>query len=110
MDLCHLFYQSQALVDFGTPVLAALLRQGRAYNHEHNISGVLLHTPDGRFLHVLEGPEMAVRRLYYYVVLSDTRRSHCQVFRNGPIARRSSARLGDGPLLGSCRRPAHPDG
>ncbi|OGX91757.1 BLUF domain-containing protein [Hymenobacter coccineus] len=91
MDLHHLIYQSQALGDFNEPALAALLRRGRAHNQEHNISGVLLHTADGRFLQVLEGPKTAVRHLYYHVILSDTRHFHCQVISEGPCAQRSFA-------------------
>lgn len=91
MDLYHLLYQSQALGDFGEAELAALLRRGRAHNQAHNITGVLLHTADGRFLQVLEGPITAVRHLYYHVILSDTRHFHCQVISEGPCARRSFA-------------------
>ncbi len=91
MDLYQLIYQSQALGDFGSPELAALLRRGRAHNQAHHISGVLLHTTDGRFLQVLEGPQTAVRHLYYHVILSDTRHFHCQVLGEGPCARRSFA-------------------
>ena len=91
MDLYHLIYQSQALGDFGAPALAALLQRGRAHNLAHDISGVLLHTPDGRFLQVLEGPKTAVRHLYYHVILSDTRHFHCHVITEGPCARRSFA-------------------
>ncbi|GAB3639330.1 hypothetical protein GCM10027422_49210 [Hymenobacter arcticus] len=89
MDLYHLIYQSQALGEFGEPELAALLRQGREHNQTQNISGVLLHTVDGRFLQVLEGPQTAVRHLYYHVILSDTRHFHCQVIGEGPCAQRS---------------------
>ncbi|MDJ0367684.1 BLUF domain-containing protein [Hymenobacter sp. H14-R3] len=89
MDLYHLIYQSQALGEFGEPALAALLRRGRAHNQANNISGVLLHTADGRFLQVLEGPKTAVRHLYYHVILSDTRHFHCQVISEGACARRS---------------------
>ena len=91
MDLHQLIYQSQALGDFGAPALAALLRRGRAHNQAHHISGVLLHTADGRFLQVLEGPKTAVRHLYYHVILSDTRHFHCQVISEGPCAQRSFA-------------------
>lgn len=91
MDLYHLLYQSQALSKFGEAELAALLRRGRAHNQAHNISGVLLHTADGRFLQVLEGPKTAVRHLYYHVILSDVRHFHCQVISEGPCARRSFA-------------------
>lgn len=91
MDLYHLLYQSQALSSFGEAELAALLRRGRAHNQAHNISGVLLHTADGRFLQVLEGPQTAVRHLYYHAILSDTRHFHCQVISEGPCAQRSFA-------------------
>jgi hypothetical protein len=89
VDLYHLIYQSQALGEFGAPALAALLHRGRAHNQAHGISGVLLHTADGRFLQVLEGPQTAVRHLYYHVILSDTRHFHCQVLSEGFGARRS---------------------
>jgi hypothetical protein len=91
VDLYHLIYQSQAMGEFGAPELAALLRRGRAHNQAHGISGVLLHTVGGRFLQVLEGPQTAVRHLYYHVILSDTRHFHCQVLGEGPCARRSFA-------------------
>jgi hypothetical protein len=64
MDLYHLIYQSQAL-------------------------GLLLHTDDGRFLQVLEGPKTAVRHLFYHVILSDTRHFHCHVISEGLCFRRN---------------------
>ncbi|TDN38792.1 BLUF domain-containing protein [Hymenobacter sp. UV11] len=91
MDLYHLIYQSQALGEFGEAELAALLRRGRTHNQDANISGVLLHTTDGRFLQVLEGPKTAVRHLYYHLILSDTRHFHCQVISEGSCDRRSFA-------------------
>jgi hypothetical protein len=91
VDLYHLIYQSQAMGEFGAPALAALLRRGRAHNQANNISGVLLHTSDGRFLQVLEGPKTAVRHLFYHVILSDTRHFHCQIISEGPCAQRSFA-------------------
>jgi hypothetical protein len=91
VDLYHLIYQSQAMGEFGAPELAALLHRGRAHNQANNISGVLLHTSDGRFLQVLEGPKTAVRHLFYHVILSDTRHFHCQTISEGPCAQRSFA-------------------
>jgi hypothetical protein len=91
VELYHLLYQSQALGEFGEAELAALLRRGRAHNQAANITGVLLHTADGRFLQVLEGPITAVRHLYYHVILSDVRHFHCQVVSEGPCAQRSFA-------------------
>jgi hypothetical protein len=89
VDLYHLLYQSQAMGEFGAPELAALLHRGRTHNQAQGISGVLLHTADGRFLQVLEGPQTAVRHLYYHVILSDTRHFHCQVLSEGFAAQRS---------------------
>jgi hypothetical protein len=83
MDLYHLIYQSQALTPFGPAELAALLHRGRTHNRAHGITGVLLHTDDGRFIQVLEGPKTAVRRLFYHVILSDTRHFHCHVISEG---------------------------
>jgi hypothetical protein len=75
----------------GAAALDALLRQCRTYNRLHDITGVLLHTPDGRFLQVLEGPRAAVRHLYYHAILSDPRHHHCQVLGEGPWPTRSFA-------------------
>jgi hypothetical protein len=83
MDLYHLIYQSQALAPFEPAELAALLQRGRTYNRAHGITGLLLHTNDGRFLQVLEGPKTAVRELFYHVILSDTRHFHCHVVSEG---------------------------
>lgn len=83
MDLYHLIYQSQALAPFAPGELDALLHRGRAHNQAQNITGLLLHTTDGRFLQVLEGPKTAVRNLFYHVILSDTRHFHCQVISQG---------------------------
>ena len=89
MDLYHLIYQSQSLAPFGAGELEALLHRGRTHNRKHNITGLLLHTADGRFLQVLEGPKTAVRHLFYHVILSDTRHFHCQVISAGLCFRRS---------------------
>jgi hypothetical protein len=83
MDLYHLIYQSQALADFGPEELAALLHRGRTHNQAHGITGLLLHTGEGRFLQVLEGPKTAVRHLFYHIILSDTRHFHCHVVSEG---------------------------
>lgn len=63
----------------------------RAHNQEHDITGVLRHTPEGRFLQVLEGPRTAVRHLYYHAILFDMRHHHCQVLDEGAWPKRSFA-------------------
>ena len=92
MQLYHLVYQSQWLVPMDAAALAGLLRECQSYNRLHDITGLLLHTPEGRFLQVLEGPQAAVRRLYYHGILSDPRHYHCQVLGEGAWPQRSFAR------------------
>ena len=89
MGLYQLVYQSQSLVPFETPDLLALLRQARSYNQRHDITGLLLYTPDGRFLQVLEGEQAAVQHLYYDQIVADPRHWQCQVVGEGPCRYRS---------------------
>ena len=89
MQPYHLIYQSQWMEPLEAAALDVLLRQSRAYNQQHDITGVLLHTPEGRFLQVLEGPRAAVRHLYYHAILSDPRHHHCQVLGEGSWPQRS---------------------
>ena len=91
MQPYHLIYQSQWMEPMGAAALDKLLHQSRAYNQQHDITGVLLHTPEGRFLQVLEGPRAAVRHLYYHGILSDPRHHHCQVLGEGAWPTRSFA-------------------
>ena len=91
MELYQLVYQSQSLVPFETPELTALLHQSRVYNDCHGITGILLFTPDGRFMQVLEGDRDAVRHLYFDRVAADPRHYHLQVISEGPCERRSFA-------------------
>ena len=79
------------MVPMDAAALDGLLHQCRAYNQQHDITGVLLHTPEGRFLQVLEGPRAAVRHLYYHAILSDLRHHHCQVLGEGSWPVRSFA-------------------
>ena len=50
MGLYQLICQSQSLVPFEKEEIVTLLAGCRAYNTTHNITGLLLYTPDGRFL------------------------------------------------------------
>ena len=79
------------MVPMDAASLNGLLRQCRAHNQEHDITGVLRHTPEGRFLQVLEGPRTAVRHLYYHAILSDMRHHHCQALGEGSWPKRSFA-------------------
>ncbi|ALW85860.1 hypothetical protein AUC43_12605 [Hymenobacter sedentarius] len=91
MGLYQLIYQSQSLVPFETPELTALMHQARAFNRIHHITGLLLYTPDGRFLQVLEGEEEEVRDLYYNHIVFDPRHFNCRVLAEGPCQRRNFA-------------------
>lgn len=91
MALYQLIYQSQATAPFDTPALAALLHQSRVFNRGHHLSGLLLHTPDDRFLQLLEGEEAEVRGLYYQHISGDRRHQHCEVLAEGPCPQRSFA-------------------
>lgn len=88
MTLYQLVYQSQSLVPFEKPELLVLLQRARAFNQRHHITGLLLYTPDGRFLQVLEGAKEDVRHLYYERILADPRHFNCQVFGEGPCPAR----------------------
>jgi hypothetical protein len=89
MDLYQLVYQSVSLVPFEEPELFDLLQRSRAFNQYQNITGLLLYTPDGRFLQVLEGPRDAVRCLYYNRIVRDPRHYNWLVFSEGPCLQRT---------------------
>lgn len=91
MSLYQLLYQSQSLVPFDTPELVDLLTQCRAYNEHEDITGLLLYTPDGRFLQLLEGSPAAVRRLYYQRIAADPRHYNCRVLSEGACQHRAFA-------------------
>ena len=89
MGLYQLIYQSLSLVPFQEAELDALLARSRAYNRSRHITGILLHTADGRFFQALEGDEQAVRHLYYSRIVADPRHCDCRVVNEGPCLRRS---------------------
>lgn len=91
MGLYQLVYQSQSLVPFEMPELTGLLVQSRDYNRLHDVTGLLLYTPDGRFLQVLEGEQAAVRDLFRGRIVHDPRHFNCRVLSEGPCLRRSFA-------------------
>ncbi|WP_460502520.1 BLUF domain-containing protein, partial [Hymenobacter agri] len=84
MSTYQLLYQSYSLIPFETHELDALLASARARNQRRGLSSILLYTPDGRFLQLLEGPREAVRELYYQHLVHDPRHYHCQVLSEGP--------------------------
>ena len=89
MRVYQLIYQSQSLVPFEKEEMVTLLATCRAYNAAHHITGLLLYTPDGRFLQVLEGDESIVRSLYLNKIAADSRQFNCRVYGEGPALKRS---------------------
>lgn len=83
MRLYHLILQSQALAAFSIQELTELLHKSWAYNHAHSLTGILLHAPNGHFLHVLEGDASAVLHLYHHRIAPDPRHEHLIVLSQG---------------------------
>lgn len=65
--LVRLMYASRAAVAIDSEELHAILRQAKANNPKHGITGALCFA-DGVFLQVLEGGRDAVNRLYQTIV------------------------------------------
>lgn len=88
MNLYQLVYQSRALIFFEPADLADLLGKARAYNRDHGITGLLLFTPDGRFMQLLEGDRPAVHELYHHRIEVDPRHADCHIITEAPCVSR----------------------
>ncbi|MCI1185974.1 BLUF domain-containing protein [Hymenobacter sp. DH14] len=84
MSTYQLLYQSYSLIPFEPRELDALLASARTRNQQRGLNSILLYTPDGRFLQLLEGAREAVRELYNQHLVHDPRHYHCQVLSEGP--------------------------
>lgn len=89
MSLYQLIYQSQSLIPFSPDELYNLVEEARNFNQRRGLTGLLLYTPDGRFLQVLEGEREAVRELYYQHIAPDPRHYDCRVLNEGSAATRA---------------------
>jgi len=80
LPLYHIIYHSLASGEgMGPEGLATLLRQARAYNQAHRLTGLLLYAADTHeFVQVLEGPQAEVQQLYAHIA-RDTRHKHAFV-------------------------------
>lgn len=87
MPLFHLVYESRASRPLSDPELQKLLQYSRHYNAQHELTGLLLYSSEGRFLQVLEGPQAEVMALYQRIS-SDARHLACVVLLSGPLVRR----------------------
>jgi len=84
--LYHIIYHSLATGPEGMApeALADLLRQARAYNQGHRLTGLLLYAAlTKEFVQVLEGPRDEVE-LIYQKIAHDPRHKHAFVLHQGP--------------------------
>ncbi len=91
MPLHHLIYESQATQPFTEAELTRLLQRARAHNEQHDLTGLLLYAPDGRFVQVLEGPLEALHHLYFERIAHDPRHHRLQLLAAGVLDRRRFA-------------------
>ncbi|MVN77211.1 phosphonate transporter [Hymenobacter sp. HMF4947] len=87
--LYQIIYHSLATEAGRSPdVLAGLLRQARAHNQDHRLTGLLLYAADTHeFVQVLEGPRDELDTLYQRIT-RDPRHKHAFVLHEGPAAGR----------------------
>jgi hypothetical protein len=86
----HIIYHSLATGPdgIGPEELAALLRQARAYNQAHRLTGLLLYTATTKeFVQVLEGPRDEVEAIYQKIA-QDKRHKHAFVLHQATATNR----------------------
>jgi hypothetical protein len=88
-DLVHCIYASTATRDLSADELVVLLARARVCNAALGVTGMLLHDR-GNFFQVLEGPGVAVARLYAHIA-TDPRHHRVVEIIHEPIAQRSFA-------------------
>lgn len=87
--LVRLMYASRAVPSVDQEALLNILRQCKARNPEHGITGVLCYS-DGIFLQVLEGGRSAVNALYNRIV-ADERHTQVELMSYAEIGERRFA-------------------
>jgi hypothetical protein len=87
--LHHLIYQSRASEAFSIDQLTEQLTRFRLFNAAHDLTGILLYTPDGQFMQLLEGAEEDITPLFHDRIMADPRHFNITVVSEGPWARRS---------------------
>lgn len=85
--LYHLVYQSNVTAPLSEPELEALLVQSRAWNHSHDLTGVLLYC-DLHIIQVLEGPKDEVEYIFGRIE-QDLRHYDVTKLADGPIPQRN---------------------
>jgi hypothetical protein len=84
--LVRLLYASRAVAPIVPEALAAIVREAKAHNPKHGITGVLCCSSD-IFLQVLEGGRPAVNRLYNRIV-ADPRHNEVELLSYAQIGER----------------------
>ncbi|HEY0307363.1 MAG TPA: BLUF domain-containing protein [Acidobacteriaceae bacterium] len=84
--LSHLMYASVATAPLDADGLKDLLKQSRAFNKLHSITGMLLYS-DNNFFQVIEGPRTAIEALFQ-TILRDKRHTQVTLIIQEPISRR----------------------
>ncbi|MCZ2292943.1 MAG: BLUF domain-containing protein [Burkholderiales bacterium] len=87
--LVRLMYASRPAPALDAEELAAILRESRAANPQHGITGVLC-VGDGVFVQVLEGSRSAVNRLYQ-LIAADARHKQLELLSYEEITERRYA-------------------
>ena len=64
MAICQLIYYSTATTLLCEEQLAGIVKQARAFNGSHAITGILFYAGEQQLLQVLEGEDNAVQELY----------------------------------------------
>lgn len=72
----HVLYRSQATTPLTAGQLTDLLEESRAWNEQHQITGLLCYSDSGHFVQLLEGSSQHVNALFARI-RRDSR--HCQV-------------------------------
>ncbi|PJJ59695.1 BLUF domain-containing protein [Hymenobacter chitinivorans] len=85
--LYHLVYQSNVTAPLSETELEALLVQSRAWNHSHDLTGVLLYC-DANIVQVLEGPQDEVEYIFGRIE-RDLRHYDVTKLADGPIQQRN---------------------
>lgn len=85
--LHSIVYTSTAVCPMSSSDLEALLVDARNFNHQNEITGVLLHS-GSHFMQCFEGPEDAVQRVYQRI-RSSRKHTYVLEFMNLPIQKRT---------------------
>lgn len=81
-SIYHVLYHSQATGLVSEAELRTLLAEACSFNTRHQLTGILLYS-DGRFVQLLEGPELEVRALYTKIQ-QDRRHTQVVTVSEGP--------------------------